>query len=468
MVDLVYGSVADSARRQPPRSRGARVIDGLEILVHQGAASLRIWTGLEPPLETMRKAAREARSRWRPTSARDTSGPSPRWDRGDRARARPTTPTQRPGADPAARARQLGDVPHRRDRRARLREPRARRRGDPGGARRRAPADELLVERKVIDSDQLSRASPSATGSTTSTSTPITSTWAPPTCSRSPRRAATRRSRSATSTRDAAGRDRRSGERARDRRHPHDHRAQLQGRGRRGRRHRGPDPAAQHARERGHRGGRGGRRGRARRRHRAARVGRRRAGDQARLLDPRPGGQRGGLRHPLRARRGRDAGPLPRRRRALRGRAGAEADDLRRGLADQDHERARHRREAGAAGRPRQRQRRGPQGRPANHDPADPARRGGDDPHPRQGAGAALARRARHGRRRARPASRRRSARRTARSWSPGRPARASRRRSTPRSPSSTRSRATSSRSRTRSSTGSTASTRSTSTARRG
>ena len=166
-----------------------------------------------------------------------------------------------------------------------------------------------------------------------------------------------------------------------------------------GRRHRGPDPPAQHARERGHRGGRGGRGGRARRRHRAARVGRRRAGDQARLLDPRPGGQRGRVRHPLRARRGRHAGPLPRRRRAQRGRAGAEADDLRRRLADQDHERARHRREAGAAGRPRQRQRRGTQGRPAGHDPADPARRGGDDPHPRQGAGAAHARRARHGRR---------------------------------------------------------------------
>ena len=36
--------------------------------------------------------------------------------------------------------------------------------------------------------------------------------------------------------------------------------------------------------------------------HRDARVGRRRAGHQARLLDPRPGGQRGRLRHPLRAR----------------------------------------------------------------------------------------------------------------------------------------------------------------------
>ena len=127
-----------------------------------------------------------------------------------------------------------------------------------------------------------------------------------------------------------------------------------------------------------------------------------------------------------------------------------------RGLAREDHERARHRREARAAGRPRQRQRRGPQGRPARHDPADPARRGGDDPHPRQGAGPAHARRARHGRRPGASASRPRSPGPTAPSWSPGRPARASRRRSTRRSRSSTRSRRTSSRSRTRSSTGST------------
>ena len=53
---------------------------------------------------------------------------------------------------------------------------------------------------------------------------------------------------------DPARRDRRSRERPRDRRHPHDHRPQLPGRGRRGGRHRGADPPPQHARARGHRG----------------------------------------------------------------------------------------------------------------------------------------------------------------------------------------------------------------------
>ena len=57
MVDLVYGS-HETALASHARERGARVIDGLEVLVHQGAASLRLWTGLDPPVETMRRAAR--------------------------------------------------------------------------------------------------------------------------------------------------------------------------------------------------------------------------------------------------------------------------------------------------------------------------------------------------------------------------------------------------------------------------
>ena len=36
--------------------RGARVIDGLEILVRQGARSLERWTGRAAPVDTMRRA----------------------------------------------------------------------------------------------------------------------------------------------------------------------------------------------------------------------------------------------------------------------------------------------------------------------------------------------------------------------------------------------------------------------------
>ena len=169
-----------------------------------------------------------------------------------------------------------------------------------------------------------------------------------------------------------------------------------------------------------------------RRGHRAARVRRRRAGDQARLLDPRPGGQRGRLRRPLRARGARHARPLPRRRRPLRGRPGAEADGRRRRLPHQDHERARHRREAGPPGRPRRGQRRRAARSTSASSPSRPSagrgRRSASSTSPQalrtlDELGMDAATRA--------SASRTPSTSPTERSWSPARPARASRRRST-------------------------------------
>jgi shikimate dehydrogenase len=57
VVDLVYGSRETELERLA-RERGARVVDGLEVLVRQGAASFRLWTGIDPPVEAMRRAAR--------------------------------------------------------------------------------------------------------------------------------------------------------------------------------------------------------------------------------------------------------------------------------------------------------------------------------------------------------------------------------------------------------------------------
>ena len=68
LVDLAYGST-ETELAGLARAHGTAVVDGLEVLVRQGAASLRIWTGLEPPIEAMRQAARSA---WPPTSASDT------------------------------------------------------------------------------------------------------------------------------------------------------------------------------------------------------------------------------------------------------------------------------------------------------------------------------------------------------------------------------------------------------------
>jgi len=57
VVDMVYGQ-NPSTLLEAAHSAGATTIDGLEILVRQGARSLKIWTGREPSLEVMRAAAR--------------------------------------------------------------------------------------------------------------------------------------------------------------------------------------------------------------------------------------------------------------------------------------------------------------------------------------------------------------------------------------------------------------------------
>jgi shikimate dehydrogenase len=55
VVDLVYGAQVTPVVRWA-EERGARVVDGLEVLVRQGARSLALWTGAEPPVEVMRRA----------------------------------------------------------------------------------------------------------------------------------------------------------------------------------------------------------------------------------------------------------------------------------------------------------------------------------------------------------------------------------------------------------------------------
>lgn len=57
VVDMVYGAEPTELLRVA-EARGATAVDGIEILVRQGALSLQIWTGREAPLDTMRAAAR--------------------------------------------------------------------------------------------------------------------------------------------------------------------------------------------------------------------------------------------------------------------------------------------------------------------------------------------------------------------------------------------------------------------------
>jgi shikimate dehydrogenase len=53
LVDLPYPRSATAAAA---RAAGARVLDGLEVLVAQGAASFELWTGVPAPVEVMRRA----------------------------------------------------------------------------------------------------------------------------------------------------------------------------------------------------------------------------------------------------------------------------------------------------------------------------------------------------------------------------------------------------------------------------
>ena len=57
VVDLVYTD-RPSTLLAAAEAGGATTVDGLEVLVQQGALSLEIWTGRKPPLEVMRAAAR--------------------------------------------------------------------------------------------------------------------------------------------------------------------------------------------------------------------------------------------------------------------------------------------------------------------------------------------------------------------------------------------------------------------------
>ena len=57
VLDLVYGEKPTALCRWAD-AQGARVVEGLEVLVRQGARSLERWTGRTAPLDAMRRAAR--------------------------------------------------------------------------------------------------------------------------------------------------------------------------------------------------------------------------------------------------------------------------------------------------------------------------------------------------------------------------------------------------------------------------
>ena len=56
VMDIVYNPIETKLVKEA-QAAGAKVVSGVEMLIHQGAASFEIWTGKPAPIEVMRQAA---------------------------------------------------------------------------------------------------------------------------------------------------------------------------------------------------------------------------------------------------------------------------------------------------------------------------------------------------------------------------------------------------------------------------
>jgi shikimate dehydrogenase len=56
VMDIVYRPLLTRLLREA-QAHGARIIDGLQMLIHQATAQFELWTGQSAPLETMSRAA---------------------------------------------------------------------------------------------------------------------------------------------------------------------------------------------------------------------------------------------------------------------------------------------------------------------------------------------------------------------------------------------------------------------------
>jgi len=56
VMDIVYNPV-ETKLAKDAKAAGAKVVSGVEMLIYQGAASFKIWTGKSAPIEAMRNAA---------------------------------------------------------------------------------------------------------------------------------------------------------------------------------------------------------------------------------------------------------------------------------------------------------------------------------------------------------------------------------------------------------------------------
>ena len=59
VFDIVYNPLETRLLREA-KAAGAKTVSGILMLVYQGAEAFRLWTGIEPPVELMKKTVLEA------------------------------------------------------------------------------------------------------------------------------------------------------------------------------------------------------------------------------------------------------------------------------------------------------------------------------------------------------------------------------------------------------------------------
>jgi shikimate dehydrogenase len=62
VCDIVYTQTQETQFLTTARGKGATTLGGLGMLLHQGAAAIQLWTGVEPPIDVMRGAIESKRT----------------------------------------------------------------------------------------------------------------------------------------------------------------------------------------------------------------------------------------------------------------------------------------------------------------------------------------------------------------------------------------------------------------------
>lgn len=63
VFDIMYNPVETKLLKEAKRAGVKKIVDGVKMLVYQGAASFKIWTKEEPPIDVMEKAVTDALAR---------------------------------------------------------------------------------------------------------------------------------------------------------------------------------------------------------------------------------------------------------------------------------------------------------------------------------------------------------------------------------------------------------------------